>query len=134
MRKYPRIEIDQIAYDGLSIEAVLQHKTIREVATQAILGSLSPKALMVIDHKTDSTTQAAESKPSEPPKPKIMKVHKQLVKDEAKVAHIKELWSSTDMSIAEISRQIDRPRQTVQALIDRLIVRGELSERPKTTS
>ena len=68
MRKYPRIEIDQKAYDGLSIEAVLQHKTIREIATKAILGYISKEALMVLDHKTYSTTEAAEPKPSIPPK------------------------------------------------------------------
>jgi hypothetical protein len=52
MRKYPRIEIDQKAYDGLQIEAVLQHKTAREIATSAILGYISKEALMVIRSKT----------------------------------------------------------------------------------
>jgi hypothetical protein len=51
-RKYPRIEIDQLAYDGLQIEAVLQHTTPREIATKAILGYISEKALLAIDHTT----------------------------------------------------------------------------------
>jgi len=53
MRKYPRIEIDQLSYDGLQIEAVLQHKTPREIATKAILGYISQKALSAIDQTTD---------------------------------------------------------------------------------
>ena len=52
MRKYPRIEIDQKAYDGLQVEAVLRHRTTREIATQAILTSISREALSVLDHQT----------------------------------------------------------------------------------
>lgn len=133
MRKYPRIEIDQKAYDGLSIEAVLQHKTIREIATKAILGYISKEALMVLDHKTYSPSEAAEPKPSIPPKrsPKATGTHKQLVKDEAKVAQIKELWTTTTLPVAEIARQVGGKRQTVASLIERLIKRNELAERPK---
>jgi hypothetical protein len=132
MRKYPRIEIDQKAYDGLQIEAVLQSKTSREIATNAILGYISKEALMVLDHKTYTTAGAAEPKPSIPPKspPKATGAHKQLVKDEAKVAQIKKLWTSSDLPIAEIARQVGGKRQTVSSLIERLIERGELAERP----
>jgi hypothetical protein len=132
MRKYPRIEIDQKAYDGLSIEAVLQHKTIREIATNAILGYISKEAIMVLDHKTYADTGPAEPKPSIPAKnpPNATGTHKQLVKDEAKVTEIKELWSSTDLPVAEIARKVQGKRQTVSSLISRLIERGELAERP----
>lgn len=51
-RKFPRIEIDQRAYDGLQIEAVLRHRTVREIATDAILSHVSNEALSVLDHKT----------------------------------------------------------------------------------
>ena len=128
MRKYPRIEIDQKAYDGLQIESVLQHKTAREIATEAILGYISPEAKMVIDHKTDSATEAQSSPPPKPPK---SKGHKQLVKDEVKVARIKELWTTTTLPVAEIARQVGGKRQTVASLIERLIERKELAERPK---
>jgi len=132
MRKYPRIEIDQKAFDGLQIEAVLQSKTSREIATNAILGYISKEALMVLDHKTYTTAGAAEPKPSIPPKspPKATGAHKQLVKDEAKVAQIKKLWTSSDLPIAEIARQVGVKRETVSSLIERLIERGELAERP----
>lgn len=133
MRKYPRIEIDQKAYDGLQIESVLQHKTVRAIATDAILGYISPKALMVIDHKTDSATEAQSSPPPKnpPPRPPKSKGHKQLVKDEVKVARIKELWTTTTLPVAEIARQVGGKRQTVASLIERLIKRNELAERPK---
>jgi hypothetical protein len=133
MRKYPRIEIDQKAFDGLQIEAVLKGKTVREIATNAILGYISKETIIVLDHKTYEGAEVAEPKPSIPPKspPKATGAHKQLVKDEAKVAQIKDLWSSTDQSVAEISRQVGGKRQTVDSIIKRLIAKGELQERPK---
>jgi len=65
MRKYPRIEIDQKAYDGLQIEAVLQHKTAREIATEAILGYISKEALMVIRHKTTTPRHSEGDRPTQ---------------------------------------------------------------------
>ena len=134
MRKYPRIEIDQKAYDGLSIEAVLQHKTIREIATNAILGYISKEAIMVLDHKTYLTTEDAESIKPIPPKPQTKPVTvtgrpKQLARDTASIAQIKELWAK-GMNMAEIARQIDRPRTTTQSMIERMVAKGELAERP----
>ena len=141
MRKYPRIEIDQKAFDGLQIEAVLQSKTVREIATNAILGNISKEAIMVLDHKTYEGAEAAESlKPPSPPKPKAGPTTvtggrpKQLARDEAGIARIKELYANSDMSVAEIARQINRPRQTVEVRIQAMISKGELAERPKTTS
>jgi len=135
-RKYPRIEIDQKAYDGLQIEAVLKSKTIREIATDIILSHISKEAIMVLDHKTYSTAEVVEPKLSIPPKspPKATGAHKQLVKDEAKVAQIKDLWASTDLPVAEIARQVGGKRQTVSSIIERLIAKEELQERPKTTA
>jgi hypothetical protein len=131
MRKYPRIEIDQKAFDGLQIEAVLKGKTVREIATDSILGYISKEAIMVLDHKTYNGI-----KPPAPPKPKTAQAGrpKQLAKDAAAISRIKVLWTTTALTVADISRDIDRPRQTVEALIKRLIDQGELAERPKTTS
>jgi hypothetical protein len=132
MRKYPRIEIDQKAFDGLQIESVLNGKTVRDIATNAILGYISKEAKMVLDHKTYEDT-----KPNEPPQSRTRPQAqagrpKQLAKDEAGIARVKELWQS-GMAIADIARDINRPRQTVQAFIDRLIKQKELAERPKMT-
>ncbi len=135
MRKYPRIEISQKAFDGLSIEAVLQHKTIREIATEVILSHISKEALAVIDHKTYSPTDATKTSQRIAPQyhpPQTGNRPAQLAKDLPAVSRMKELWLTTDMTLKDIAKEIDRPRTTVQALVDRLIERGELTERPKT--
>ena len=137
MRKYPRIEIDQKAYDGLQIESVLQHKTAREIATEAILGYISKEALMVISHKTTTPTETVRTAPPAPPQrvaPPYQPTDdrpKQLAKDLPALDHIKELWTTTHMTVHDIAKEIDRPRTTVQTLINRLLERGELPERPK---
>ena len=63
-RKYPRIEIEQKAFDALQIEAILQHKKIREIATEAILNHVSTEAKEVVDHQTikplDLKTESGE--------------------------------------------------------------------------
>lgn len=132
MRRFPRIEIDQKAFDGLQIEAVLKHKTVRDIATEAILGYISKESLSVLDHKTYITTE-----PSEPIAPKIQLSTqagrpRQLARDKAAVAQIKELWTSTDLSITDIAAQVEAPRQTVDGLIKRLIDRGELAQRAES--
>ncbi len=136
MRKYPRIEIDQRAYDGLQIEAVLQHKTAREIATSAILGYISKEALMVIRHKTTTPTETVRTPPpapqrTTPPYQPTDDRPKQLAKDLPALNHIKELWTTTHMTVHDIAKEIDRPRTTVQTLVNRLLERGELPERPK---
>lgn len=132
MRKYPRIEIDQKAFDGLQIEAVLKHKTVREIATEAILSHISKESLSVLDHKTYTTTEQNET-----PTPKTQlstpaSRPKQLAKDTVAISRITHLWATTDLPVADIARDIDRPRQTVEALIKRLIERGELAQRAES--
>ena len=135
MRKYPRIEIDQKAYDGLQIEAVLQHKTAREIATEAILGYISKETLMVIRHKTTTPTETVRTAPPQRVAPQYQPTDdrpKQLAKDLPALDHIKERWSTTHMTVHDIAKEIDRPRTTVQTLINRLLERGELpAERPR---
>ena len=77
MRKYPRIEIDQKAFDGLQIEAVLQHKTVREIATNAILGYISPEAKMVIRSKTTTPTETVRPAPQQRTAPLYQPTEKQ---------------------------------------------------------
>ena len=142
MRKYPRIEIDQKAYDGLQIEAVLQHKTARDIATNAILGHISKEAIMVLDHKTYETTTGktaeVKTKPAAPaatlaaytPPPPENRP-KQLARDKDAIAHIRHLWTTTEKNYAQIARAIDRPRTTVESLIERYLEKGMLPPRPK---
>lgn len=132
MRKYPRIEIDQKAFDGLQIEAVLSHKTVREIATDAILSHISKEALSVLDHKTYTTTEPIKATT---PKTKLSTPAgrpKQLAKDTVAISRITLLWTTTGLPVADIARDIDRPRQTVEALIKRLIERGELAQRAES--
>lgn len=142
MRKYPRIEIDQKAYDGLQIEAVLQHKTVRDIATNAILSHISKEAIMVLDHKTYETTTGktteVKTEPASPaatlttytPPPPENRP-KQLTKDNDAINHISHLWMDTKMSYADIARAINRPRTTVQSLIERYVAKGMLPPRPQ---
>jgi hypothetical protein len=134
MRKYPRIEIDQKAYDGLQIEAVLRGMTVRDLATKAILCHISKEAIMVLDHKTYGEDVMA-TEPTSPPAPYHPAPQdsrpKQLARDKPAVEHIHRLWTSTAMNFADIARQVDRPRQTVEALIKRHIAQGILPPRPE---
>ena len=132
MRKYPRIEIDQKAFDGLQIEAVLEHKTVREIATNAILNHISKEALSVLDHKTYTTSEQLKTLPSKTQLSTQASRPKQLAKDIAAISRITHLWTTTDLPVADIARDIDRPRQTVEALIKRLIDRGELTQRAES--
>lgn len=50
-KKLQRIEIDQRAYDALQVEAILSHRTIREIASEAVLKHVSPEAKAIIDQK-----------------------------------------------------------------------------------
>ena len=132
MRKYPRIEIDQKAFDGLQIEAVLRHMSVRDIATDAILSHISKEAMSVLDHKTYMATE-----PIEPTAPKTQLSTqagrpKQLAKDTVAISRITHLWTTTGLHVADIARDIDRPRQTVEALIKRLIERGELAQRAES--
>jgi len=137
MRKYPRIEIDQKAYDGLQIEAVIRGMTIRDLATKAILGYISKEAIMVLDHKTydedvkatETTSPSTAPTPYHPAPPESRP--KQLVKDKPAVEHIHHLWQTTRLTYPEIARQVDRPRQTVEELIKRHVARGILPPRPE---
>lgn len=139
MRKYPRIEIDQKAYDGLQIEAVLRGMTVRDLATKAILSYISKEAITVLDHKTyeTSTDEVAEvkAKPVSPaptyvPPPRESRP-KQLANDKDAIAHIYHLWTTTEKNYAKIATAVGRPRTTVEGLIKRHIKEGLLAPRPE---
>jgi hypothetical protein len=132
MRKYPRIEIDQKAFDGLQIEAVLKHKTVRDIATEAILSHISKESLSVLDHKTYTTIEPIKTPTSKTQLSTQASRPKQLAKDTVAISRISHLWTTTGLPVADIARDIDRPRQTVEALIKRLIERGELEQRAES--
>ena len=138
MRKYPRIEIDQIAYDGLQIEAVLRHKSTREIATEAILSHISTEAISFIDHKTVMREDIATKRPldhkttvdecgavADSDKPK----RKRLAKDQAAIEQIKELWmQSPRPTKTAIAAAVGHKPTTVNDLIRKLLATGELED------
>jgi hypothetical protein len=145
MTSVHRVVVSQDTYKALQAEAMVRHIGIQAVMDSIIIENISQPAKEIL--KTLSTIEHSElkavgiiehmDKPARKPqshKDTMTDRPKQLAKDEAAVARVKELYANSDMPIAEIARQIDRPRQTVEALIDRLIERKELAERPKPTS
>jgi hypothetical protein len=133
MRKYPRIEIDQLAYDGLQIEAVLQHKTPREIATKAILGYISEKALSAIDHTTDrpqdhktSEDKADAGAVDDLPHLQPQKRRK-LADNPDALQQIKTLWQGGEHNAAQIAKAVGYPRGTVWENIKKMKEKGELA-------
>ena len=124
MRKYPRIEIDQIAYDGLQIEAVLRHKSTREIATEALLSHISRKALSVLDHKTVMPEDIATKRPLdqrtieaaaiESSGPDVSQKRKRLADNPDALEQIKTLWTQSPRpSFAEMSKILHYPKSTI---------------------
>jgi hypothetical protein len=52
-RKFPRIELDQMAYDALQIEAVIRKKSTRAIASEAVLRSMSKDTLDFVGYKVE---------------------------------------------------------------------------------
>ena len=141
MRKYPRVEIDQKAYDGLQIEAVLRHRTTRDIATEAILGHISREALSVLDHRTigpettspediatkgpldHKTTEGAAIKSNGPG---TSQKRKRLFENPDAVQQIKTLWTEGVHNGTEIAKRINYPKATVSERIRQMKERGEL--------
>lgn len=123
-RKYPRIEIDQRAYDALQAEGILQHRTVREIATEAILGHISTEAIEFIDRKTKGPKTAKD----ECGAATVADKRKRLADNPEAIAKIKELWQAGERNQAEISRHIGYHRATVNDNVQRLKKAGELSD------
>ena len=137
-RKYPRIEIDQRAYDALQAEGILQHRTVREIATEAILSHISTEAISFIDHKTVMREDIATKRPldhkttvdecgavTDSEKPK----RKSLAKDQAAIERIKELWKQSPRPTkTAIAAAVGHKPTTVNDLIRKLLATGELED------
>jgi hypothetical protein len=134
MTSVHRVVVSQDTYKALQAEAMVRQLSIQAVMDSIILDHISPhareilKALGSVDEKA-ITTDKPESQQS------IQAGRtRQLARDKAAVAQIKELWTTTDQSITEIAAQVDAPRQTVDGLIKRLVDRGELAQRAESGS
>jgi hypothetical protein len=148
-RKYPRIEIDQRAYDALQAEGILQHKTPKELATKAILDYVSKEAVWFIDQQTvrpikstlpeDIVTVGPEDITTLGPQDKITEVEctvvtaedtpqkkRRLADDQKAIAKIKEMWQAGVRSATKIAKQIGYSRATVSENIKTMKEKGEL--------
>jgi len=140
-----RVVLSHPVYRALQAEALVKESSLQDTMNRLILDNLSREASKIIDDLSresielldaiaDDALKAHEdiddTKPSSHVSTSTSK-KKQLVKNEAAVARIKELWSSTNMTVVDISKEIGGKRSTVGALIERLIERGELAQRAK---
>ncbi len=130
MRKYPRIEIDQLAYDGLQIEAVLQHKTPREIASKAILGYISQKSLSAIDQTNQTTDRPQDHKTIEDNAVAVIdKPRKRLSDNPEAISELKRLYSQSPRpSFADMSKIIEYPKSTIAERVKIMKEKGELPE------
>lgn len=104
-----------------SIQAVLDDMVLEHISPQAkeILRTLGS----VADEPQGPRVRVARDLSGRP---------KQLAKDTEALERIKVLWADPSITIAEISRQVDRPRQTVEAVIKRQLDRGDLPPRAES--
>ncbi len=73
--KYPRIEVTPEAFDVLQIEAVIQHKKLRDLATQAVLQFVSDRSKQFVSESHEI------QKRKKPEVKKAENKHKSLVND-----------------------------------------------------
>ena len=123
--RYTRIEITQEAYMGLEAEAVLQGKTLKKLASDLILRSISAKALRFVQQSSKSlygedTKEQEEAEVGSSRRPRIS------VNTEA-IQQIKNLWSiSPRPSQREIAKIINYPASSTKYQIKNMLERGEL--------
>lgn len=135
MTSVHRVVVSQDTYKALQAEAMVRQSSIQTVMDSIIIDHLSHPAREIlkalgskepVDEKAVATDKPASQQSTQTGRPR------QLARDKAAVAQIKELWTSTDLSITDIAAQVEAPRQTVDGLIKRLIDRGELAQRAES--
>jgi len=125
--RYTRIEITQEAYMGLEAEAVLQGKTLKKLASDLILKSISAKALRFVQQSSKSlygeeTDQQEEAHA-------IGGNRSRISENAEAIRQIKDLWShSPRPSQREIAKIIDYPASSTKYQIKNMLERGELGE------
>ncbi|HPT19330.1 MAG TPA: winged helix-turn-helix transcriptional regulator [Methanothrix sp.] len=111
---------------GLEAEAVLQGKTLKKLASDLILGSISEKALQFVQQSSKSLLEEEggihdkKEDASDTYCPRISENIQAIQK-------IKELWSRDPRpSQREIARIIDYPASSTKYQIKNMLERGEL--------
>jgi len=123
--RYTRIEITEEAYMGLEAEAVLRGMTLKKLASDLILRSISAKALEFVKQARISASspvlkEMENLNESDHESPKISK-------NKAAIERIKELWSQEPRpSQREIARIINYPASSTKYQIKAMLEREEL--------
>ncbi len=114
---------------GLEAEAVLQGKTLKKLASELILGSISQKALRFIHESRRSSLnlEAGEGLDDEEGKVSI-RVHRPRISDNTDaIEQIKVLWSQNPRpSQREIAKIIDYPASSTKYQIKNMLEKGDL--------
>ena len=124
--RYTRIEITPEAYMGLEAEAVLKGLTLKKLASDLILRSISPKALKFVQQSSSlPPLKDGESIPLNAPKRRRLRISE----DQAAIQRIKDLWSMEPRpSQREIARRINYPASSTKYQIKMMLQRGELRQ------
>jgi hypothetical protein len=155
MRQYPRIELNPDAFNALQAEMLLTEESVREIASKAILGYVSEDALDVMRKKTarqsnQKTTRPADQQTIEmcatkrpdnqqttyeecgtPEHSESKPKRKNLAKDDAALARIKEMWESGEHNREAIAKTINYPPSTVRDRVRKMLETGEIKEAEK---
>jgi hypothetical protein len=124
--RYTRIEITQEAYMGLEAEAVLQGKTLKKLASDLILGSISEKALQFVQQSRTSLLEE-EDGIHDKKEDDTDRYCPRISENIEAIQKIKELWSKDPRpSQREIARIIDYPASSTKYQIKNMLKRGEL--------
>lgn len=124
--RYTRIEITPEAYMGLEAEAVLKGLTLKKLASDLILRSISPKALKFVQQSRGlPPVQDGESIPLNAPKRRRLRISE----DQAAIQRIKDLWAMNPRpSQREIARRINYPASSTKYQIKMMLERVELRQ------
>jgi len=123
--KSNKVELSPKARQALEIEAALRRMSLKDLASELILCSISKKTLKFIEEERPKVQRTKEKSAS--------RTQKSLEKDANAIAKIKELWAAGVRNKAEIARQLPgfNPR-TVRYWIDRALERGDLPQEDKS--
>ena len=125
--RYTRIEITQEAYMGLEAEAVLQGKTLKKLASDLILRSISAKALKFVQQSDKSRYDEEIERKGEDD---IRDQYRLRISENTEaIQQIKVLWSqNTRPSQRQIAKIIDYPASSTKYQIKNMLEKGDLKE------
>lgn len=123
MLKSNKVDLSSKARQALEIEAALRRMTLKDLASELILGHVSDKTLSIIGTESPKVHKPTKAEATDS-KPKRRK----LADDPDAMNRIKELWNSSPRpSVSAIAKEINWPRTTIQDSIKKMIEAGVLS-------